>query len=654
MSDLPTDTGKSRPLSDSPTDNTEKMIVIALFVLAVTCYLNTLTNGFVYDDDQQILLNPYIKSWHYLPQIFTTTVWSFVGAAGASNYYRPLMTLTYLVLWQAFGDLPFGYHLLNVILNALVVVGVYYAGRELFRDRMIASIAAFLFAIHPIHTETVCWIAAVPDLEATLFLLIAFRAYTRTSSAFQWKQLLVVLCFLLALLAKEPALMLAPLLILYEHFVRDDRLETTFIAKTSRYLPVCAAAVAYLACRIFLLGKLAPVLQHAQISWPQAFSSAFALVTEYTRLLLWPSRLSAFHTFHASNSLMEAPVLAGMAIVLGSLLFIALCYKKFPALTFSLVWIGFTLGPVLNARWMASNVLAERYLYLPSIGFCWILGWTAKQLWSKFKSKTSAQAPARVVLATAFVAILLLGAVKTVGRNRVWHDNITLYSTTLKSDPDSYVMHLNLGTSYFQFRNFAGAEKELKQALLLKPDSVNALNALGCLYIEQERYDESARMFQTAIELKPLWTDPHYNYGRLLIKTGARVDALKEFREAVETGPLNASARLFLAQTLAQNGDLQGAESEYRKSLELSPTLDADQGLIDVLLSQDRNAEAEERMRALLKKYPYDGGMHLKLAKQLESDGRKEEALKEYRSAQETDSQNAEIKSAIQRLAAER
>ncbi len=163
----PSSTGNAAPdLPISEPDNTEKLIVIALFLLAVACYANTLMNGFVYDDDQQILLNPYIKSWHYLPQIFTTTVWSFVGAAGATNYYRPMMTFTFLVLWQTFGDLPFGYHLFNIVLNALVVLAVYYAGRELFRDRSIAAIAAFLFAVHPIHTETVCWIAAVPDLEA--------------------------------------------------------------------------------------------------------------------------------------------------------------------------------------------------------------------------------------------------------------------------------------------------------------------------------------------------------------------------------------------------------------------------------------------------------------------------------------------------------
>src|SRR5437899_1562251 len=98
----------------SSSEKVEKIIVIALFVCAIACYANTLTNAFVYDDDQQILQNPYVKSWHYLPQIFTTNVWSFVGAAGSTNYYRPLMTLTYLILWKSFGELPFGFHLFNI------------------------------------------------------------------------------------------------------------------------------------------------------------------------------------------------------------------------------------------------------------------------------------------------------------------------------------------------------------------------------------------------------------------------------------------------------------------------------------------------------------------------------------------------------------
>src|SRR6202030_4815481 len=140
----------------------DQALIGLLILLAVLCYGNSLFNGFVYDDEQQILQNPYVKSWHYLPQIFSTTVWSFVGAAGTTNYYRPLMTFTFLALWQLFKDIPFGFHVFNATLNAAVVVLVFAAGRRLFQDRRVAWLAAALFAIHPIHTEAAAWISAVP------------------------------------------------------------------------------------------------------------------------------------------------------------------------------------------------------------------------------------------------------------------------------------------------------------------------------------------------------------------------------------------------------------------------------------------------------------------------------------------------------------
>lgn len=631
-------------------DRIEKIIVITLFICAIACYANTLTNAFVYDDDQQILQNPYVKSWNYLPEIFTTNVWSFVGAAGSTNYYRPLMTLTYLVLWKSFGQLPFGFHLFNIFLNALVVVGVYYTGRDLFKDRGVGAVAAFLFAVHPIHTETVCWIAAVPDLEATLLLLIAFRAYTKVTSLGQWRQLLVVFPLLLALLAKEPALMLAPLLVLYEHFVRDDRRETSLPTKFGRYAPVCLAGSGYLLCRIVLLGKLAPVLQHPQVTWPQAIYSGFALIAQYTKLLLWPSRLSTFHVFHANNSLTQPAVMVGMAIVAAVLLFIGVFYKKYPVLVFSLVWIGFTLGPVLNSRWMAANVLAERYLFLPSVGFCWIAGWCVKRVWDNLSAKESWQVPAKVAFVSIVMGIFLLATAKTFARNTDWRDNITLYSRTLLTDPDSFVMHLNLGTAYYANRNFSGAEKELDQALVLRPDSVNVLNALGCLYLEQGRLEESQQALEKAIALKPLWSDAHFNFGRLLLKLDRREEALKEFRKAVEVGPLNSAARLFLAKMLDEDGQTKEAEVEFRKSLEFAPTLEAEHGLIDILLRNGRDAEAETRMRVWLKGYPFDGEIHLKLANVLEAKDNRQEALQEYQEVLQTDPNNADAREAIQRL----
>jgi protein O-mannosyl-transferase len=627
----------------------EKRSVIALFVLAVVCYANTLLNAFVYDDELQILQNPYIKSWHYLGAILRTNVWSFIGAAGDTNYYRPMMTLTYLLLWKTFGNAPLGFHLFNVLANALVVACVYYVGRKLLQEHWSAFVAAAMFAVHPVHTEAVAWIASVPDLEATLFGLLAFYAYVKGPEVNWRRQAGIVVCLLLALLAKEPALMLVALLIYYEHFVRDDRGQTEFATKLKRYLPACLAAAGYVAARILFLGKLAPVLQHAKISWPQAFYSGFALVADYARLMFWPARLSAFHVFRASNSMLEPRVLAGVGIVAICGGLVSLLQKRAPAAAFCIVWAAITLAPVLNARWMAANVLTERYLYLPSVGICWLVGWAVTRVWAYLGTLGERRVVLRAALSALGAVVLLLCVAKTLARNRVWRDDLALYTETVKADPDSFVMHMNLGVAYFN-TDLKASERELLRALDLRPDSTNVLNALGCVYLEQGRYGEAETTFQHAIAVKPNWTDPHFNYGRLLKKLGRSDAALAEFRKAVEVAPVNATARLYLAQELGERGRYAEAEGQYRAAIQLSPSLVAEGNLAGILLESGRDSEAAGLLEEMAKEYPFDSLTHARLGQLFEKWGRMEEAKQQYEAALVTDPASPEALSGLDRI----
>src|SRR5258708_32031549 len=214
--------------------------------------------------------------------------------------------------------------------------------------------------------ESEKWVCAGPRLDANGLFVGAFLIYIRRPILDPKSHVAVVACYGAAMMAKEPALLFAPLLVYYEHFVREGHQQTPFRAKIRQYTPVCLVGLCYLVLRVLLFGKLAPVVQHPHVTWHEAIYSAFALIASYTQLLFCPTRLSAFHTFHASQSLGEPAVLAGIATVFGCLLFLAYFYKKQPQLAFCVVWIGLTLGPVLNVRWMAANVLTERYLYLPS------------------------------------------------------------------------------------------------------------------------------------------------------------------------------------------------------------------------------------------------------------------------------------------------
>jgi Tfp pilus assembly protein PilF len=208
---------------------------------------------------------------------------------------------------------------------------------------------------------------------------------------------------------------------------------------------------------------------------------------------------------------------------------------------------------------------------------------------------------------------------------------------------------MNLGITYFG-KDYKSAEKELRRALELKPDSPNILNALGCVYLEQDRLQEASKGFQDAIAIKPNWTDPHFNYGRLLKKLGRNDEALAQFQKAVEVGPLNASAHLYLAQELAERGNDREAEAQYRQSIQLSPSLVAQRDLVDILLRAGQEPEATEMLRQMAKDYPFDSATHLKLARVWEKRGKAEEAKQEYKATLNSDPANAEAQSALKQL----
>src|ERR1700730_18183483 len=152
----------------SPESQREIVTFLVLSVLAFLPYANTLLNTFVYDDYFQVVENPYVHSFRYLREIFATTVWSFQGANGITNYYRPLMSFGYVLVYQIAGAVPFSFHLANVALNVVGVLLVFSVAGGMSGDR-VGLTAAVLFAVHPLHTESLAWMAAVTDLELSVF-----------------------------------------------------------------------------------------------------------------------------------------------------------------------------------------------------------------------------------------------------------------------------------------------------------------------------------------------------------------------------------------------------------------------------------------------------------------------------------------------------
>jgi Tfp pilus assembly protein PilF len=625
-----------------------------LSLLATIPYLNTLLNGFVYDDNFQVVGNPYVHSFHHLRQIFTTTVWSFQGAQGVTNYYRPMMTFGYLICYQLFGPVPFGYHLVNIALNAWVVCLVFWVAQRMLGDRFAAFVAAGMFALHPIHTESVAWIAGVTDLELAAFYLLTFSLYLNLSARPREahprpkfpRRLAMGGVFVLALLSKEQALTLPALATVYEHFFRDDREATSIREKASRYLPLWGLAGLYLLIRLFFLGGLAVVLSRLGLTRKEIVLSAIALAGQYLRKLIWPAHLSAFYVFYESSQISDPRVLLGLGgIILCGAAFLWL-WKNARTPAFFLLWMGATLAPVLNARWMPASVFAERYLYLPSAGFCWLVGWAVGRI------RANARIPvlARATLALAVGVAGLAGGIATVRRNRDWRSDQALYLKTLATNPDSGAIRLNLGTVYFNTGDQAAAEREWIQALAAGPRNVFTLINFGLLREKQGRYFESQEFFERAIRIRPDEMDAHLFYAQMLESIHRDVEADWQYRLAVTLAPYASNAHSSYGQFLYHQGRWQDAQTQFVAAVRDDPVPEAYDGLGDLYRDWKQLAQAEQSFRLAVKYNPFDSHAHFALGAIAAATGRTAEAVREYTAGLETDPTNAEALSALHKL----
>jgi len=625
-------------------------LLVVLILIAVLPYLNSLLNGFVQDDNRQVLSNPYLRSFSHLREIFATNVWSYVGAQGATNYYRPLMTFGYLLCYQFLGPLAYGFHLANVVLNAGAVCLVFLVTERIFRDRTVGFVAAVIFALHPIHSESVDWIAAVTDLQLTLFYLLTFWCFLRVAKPGGKRsgaaELGMVLSFTLALLAKEPAAMLPFLPTFYEHFLRDDRAQTSLGQKLSRYVTLWLLDIAYLLFRTRIFGGLAPVLQLSQISRREAFYSSFALVARYVWKLLWPVNPCAFYAFHKCVALSDPRVLVGFLVLGLSLVAFAYSWRRERLVSFGLLWFFVNIAPVLNARWLGANVFTERYLYLPSLGFCWIAAWGVRLLWMRLAGRPRTRKFYAVGL--AMVAILCL--VRIVTRNRIWHDDPTFYRSTLAAQPDAIALRINLGAVYWNLGSPDQAEAEWREALRRAPNHWLILNNLGLACARKKRYDEAIEDFQRSIRLRPNYADSHMNLGRTYAETGAGEKAEVQLRAAIALAPLYVQARNELAKFYLDTGRFAEAEQQFRSSVSSGGTTQAWNSLGEIYSRWNRRQDAEHAFRQAVALDPFDSRAHFGLGAVLEAQGRTNEALNQYEAGLQTDPRNPVALESVERL----
>ena len=468
---------------------TQRVKTVAGVAAAVLPFINALGNGFTVDDAYLVLGNRDIRSLSNLGSFFVTA-WGgsidsqFYGAMNA-GYYRPLSMTLYAFEYKFFGYVPALWRALSVALHALISLLTYAIARRLAADTSTANdagrskneadgssalVAALIFAVHPVHSEVLNPATYQTTLLATLAVLCAFRLHLQPFSF--TRACLIALALAAGILSKESALSAPLLLPLYDLLLRPNRERRRYHLPT--YLLSAGVCIAYLAVRFSLL-------QSGGYSFfgeaPARFivPTMLKVVVLYGQLLLFPLLLCPFYDWYLvppTDSLLDPGALGGLVVLvlLCPVAFVLWRRGRGTAL-FALAWVVVALLPVSQVVPLL-NVAAERFLYLPSVGFCLLLATFAQ--WDG-RGKRS-----------FLILLLTLFALRTAARNPDWRDDITLNLAFARDFPQTPTPHINLTRHYRKLGDRASALRHSQRARKLDPglagpwrDSVQLLNELG-------------------------------------------------------------------------------------------------------------------------------------------------------------------------------
>jgi len=542
----------------------------ALVFVSFLVYSGALASGFVYDDEAQILENPFVHNPHLWSRIFTGSVWSFQGLH--TNFYRPLQFFCYWVIYRLAGPHPATFHLFQLLLYAATVVLIYLLGRRLLENKLVAFLGALLWALHPLHVEPVAWISALPEVGAGFFYLLALLLFLRAEKAESGRlrgHSFAALAFCVSLLFKEMALSLPFLLLAYWFFVPPGESRPN---RAVRWTPYVVAVGAYVAIRASALGyfSFAPHLRKVSL---RLVGATLGLLGEHGRLFFWPAHLNSFRTFELEPSLRSPWPWLTLLVVLGMFW----VRKREPLLTFLVVWWPVALLPCLDIRQLSTPLVADRFSYLPSVGLCLGISFL---LLSRLPQWVPRLRPAALVV-PGLIFVMLLWAVQTVRAIPNWRDNEVLASYSLKQSPNNASLHVTQAeTLQFRYGDLDAAAREFETALRLNPTSLHPMASvtyssylgLGLIAQQKGRTEEALTYFQKAVRLLPQ-SSPAYDFlGAFYFPRKDYAKAAESFAQAVRANPYDLIARFYLGTCWLKLGKYREAAEQFHAAREVDPT----------------------------------------------------------------------------------
>ena len=560
--------------------------IVVIILLGFLLYLNVVHGQFIWDDFYCVKYNEYIKNISNIWKLFTEA--SSMGAGVISSFYRPFQMITYMMDYQLWGLNVVGYHITNIVLHILVTLCIYWLTVILFEKQLLASLTSILYLIHPIHTETVAYIAGRAESLAALFILLTIIFYIKYAYSKNIVAIvLMIVSYAIALLSKEYSLVTLVLLLVYGLVFKKKMLNAGFI-----FLFLVSSI--YIVIRITVFKSITFGI-NTNSSFLQRIPGFFVAIYQYLRIMFLPFNLHMEYgnaIFHFT----DFRAIIGIVFFFSSLIGAFIKKKTDKLFSFSIFWFNISLLPVANI-YPINAYMAEHWLYIPSIGFFLILA----RLLSKLCIKEKRKYLGRIII----VFLLLFYSFLTINQNNYWKNFIFFCKRTLKISPYSATMYNNLGNAYSdtgQYREaiasyqkaleldpamsgvyynladaytalgeYESAIKSYKKLLVLNPDDINILRSLAFLYNKIQDKTEMQTLQKRIKILTMELVQRNYSLGNKFKDEGKIRKAIVYYKKALEVDPYNVIVLNELASVYIILGQYEEAKNLLEKANELVP-----------------------------------------------------------------------------------
>jgi tetratricopeptide (TPR) repeat protein len=608
-------------------DGLQFLVICVLICLLFAVFFPAIGHDFLnYDDPAYVTANPHVQAgltWRSIN-------WAFSSSGGTGNWH-PLTWLSHMADVEIFGLKAWGHHLTNVLLHIANSVLVFVLLRTITGATRLSLLVAALFGLHPLHVESVAWVAERKDVLSTLFWLLAiwaYAAFVRASPAQKSRAsafyALSIILFCLGLMAK-PMLVSLPFLLLLLDYWPFRRLDWSCARQRLLEKAPFLAIALLMSVVTFLVQKSDGMIAPAPLSLPARVANALVSYLMYLGKLFWPSNLAIFYPHPGRWP--AALVVLSFVVVAGITVAVVILAPKHPYLPVGWFWFLGTLIPVIGLVQVGEQSMADRYSYFPLIGMFVMVTWGMHDLLKRRRYGPSIAG----ILGMTVVAACVPVTVRQLG---FWKDSETVFRHAIAVTANNWMALDNLGSALLKQGRLDEAKVQLQNALEINPGDPTAHNNLGLVLLRQGRFDQAIQELRITLALKPDDILSRINLGAVLLNQGNHADAIREFQEASKRDPMNVGAHNNLAVALLAVGRAQEAVDEYHQALRLNP---ADAGAhknLGLALSQMGNFdEAIAQFQEALRLKPDFTQAYLSLGDVLAKKGSFEEAVKQYAKA---------------------